>query len=75
MAADLAPVDMRGRYMGLYGLTWGISYGLGPVIAGVLNDNLAPVAMWVFAGLAGLVAAAGFAWLGRHAVRRALAQG
>lgn len=74
MAADLAPVDMRGRYMGLYGLTWGISYGLGPVIAGVLNDNLAPVAMWIFAGLAGLAAAAGFAWLGRSAARRVLAQ-
>lgn len=74
MAADLAPVDMRGRYMGLYGLTWGISFGLGPVIAGALNDNLAPVAMWVFAGAAGLVAAAGFALLGRRAARRSAAQ-
>lgn len=66
MAADLAPADMRGRYMGLYGLTWGVSYGLGPVVAGVLNDNLAPVAMWLFAGAAGLTAAVGFAWLGRR---------
>ncbi|HNS03649.1 MAG TPA: MFS transporter [Anaerolineae bacterium] len=74
MAADLAPVDMRGRYMGLYGLTWGISFGLGPVIAGALNDNLAPVAMWVFAGAAGLVAAAGFALLGRRVARRSAAQ-
>ena len=67
MAANLAPADMRGRYMGLYGLTWGVSFGLGPVIAGLLNDNVAPAAMWLFAGLAGLAAALGFAWLGRRA--------
>ncbi len=72
MAANLAPVDMRGRYMGLYGLTWGVAFGLGPVIAGLLNDNIAPAAMWTFAGLAGLAAALGFAVLGRHTpVRRA----
>ena len=66
MAANLAPADMRGRYMGLYGLTWGVSFGLGPVIAGLLNDTVAPVAIWIFAGLAGLAAAVGFAWLGRR---------
>ncbi len=66
MAANLAPADMRGRYMGLYGLTWGVSFGLGPVIAGLLNDNVAPAAMWLFAGLTGLAAALGFALLGRR---------
>lgn len=66
MAANLAPADMRGRYMGLYGLTWGVSFGLGPVVAGLLNDTVAPAAMWVFAGAAGLAAAVGFALLGRR---------
>lgn len=70
MAANLAPADMRGRYMGLYGLTWGVSFGVGPVIAGLLNDTIAPAAMWVFAGLAGLAAAIGFAWLGRRTTPR-----
>jgi MFS family permease len=66
-AANLAPADMRGRYMGLYGLSWGASLGIAPVIGGWLNDNVAPVAIW-YAGLAmGLVAAAGFLLLKRSA--------
>ena len=34
VAANLAPPDMRGRYMGLYGITWGVAFGIGPVIGG-----------------------------------------
>ena len=60
VAANLAPPDMRGRYMGLYGITWGVAFGIGPVIAGSINDNVAPRAMWLFALAAGLAAAAGF---------------
>jgi len=51
--------------MSIYGLTWGIGFGIGPVIGGFLNDNLAPVAIW-YGGLAmGLVAAVGFVLLAR----------
>jgi MFS family permease len=65
-AANLAPAEMRGRYMGLYGLSWGVSFGIAPVIGGWLNDNVAPVAIW-YAGLAmGLVAALGFLLLERR---------
>ena len=60
VAANLAPPDMRGRYMGLYGITWGVAFGIGPVIAGYLNDNVAPRAIWIFALAAGLMAATGF---------------
>ena len=46
--------------MGLYGLSWGVSMGIAPLIGGWLNDNVAPVAIW-YAGLAmGLASAAGF---------------
>ena len=31
-AANLAPADMRGRYMSIYGLTWGVAQGVGPVM-------------------------------------------
>jgi MFS family permease len=65
LTANLAPPDMRGRYMGVYGLTWGIGLGIGPVLGGYLSDNLAPVAIW-YAGLVmGLAAVAGFLLLGR----------
>jgi MFS family permease len=63
--ANLAPADMRGRYMSIYGLTWSIGFGVGPVLGGYLNDNLAPVAIW-YAGLAlGLAATLGFILLAR----------
>lgn len=72
LAASLAPPDMRGRYMGVYGLTWGVGVGIGPVIGGFLNDHVAPVAIW-YSGLAmALIGAIGFAALGRWLeVRRA----
>ncbi|MBF8255263.1 MAG: MFS protein [Anaerolineales bacterium] len=65
LTANLAPTEMRGRYMGLYSLTWTISVGLGPVLGGVLNDRLAPVAMWYGACLLALVSALMFLGLGR----------
>jgi len=65
LTANLAPADMRGRYMSVFGLTWGIGFGVGPVIGGFLNDTLAPVAIW-YGGLAmGLAAAIGFFLLAR----------
>src|SRR3990170_1926919 len=64
LTANLAPVEMRGRYMGLYSLTWTISVGLGPVLGGLLNDRLAPVAMWYGACLLALVSALMFLGLG-----------
>ena len=66
LTAALAPADMRGRYMGVYGLTWGIGYGIGPVIGALLSDRIAPVATW-YGGLAiGLAAAAGFVVMNRR---------
>jgi MFS family permease len=60
LAANLSPPNMRGRYMGVYGLTWSLGFGLGPVIGGLLNDNIAPVAIWFGALVTGLLATAGF---------------
>lgn len=54
-AANLAPVEMRGRYMSLYGLTWNVASGIGPLTGGFLNDTFGPRTIWYGAGLAGLV--------------------
>lgn len=65
LTANLAPPTMRGRYMSVYGLTWGAGFAIGPVLGGFLNDQLAPVAIW-YGGLAmGLAATLGFGLLGR----------
>jgi MFS family permease len=66
LAANLSPLDMRGRYMGVYGLTWSLAFGIGPVIGGLLNDNLAPVAIWYGALVVGLLATAGFVLLNQQ---------
>jgi MFS family permease len=58
--ASLAPTEMRGRYMGIYSLSWGIAFGIGPVLGGILNDNIGPIAIWVGGLLIGLVSAASF---------------
>jgi MFS family permease len=51
--ANLAPVDMRGRYMSFYTLTWGVAAGIGPIFGGFLNDILGPKAIWLGGAVAG----------------------
>lgn len=63
--ANLAPAEMRGRYMSIFGLTWGIAYGIGPLFGGLLNDHVSITAPWLMGGLIGLISASGFAWLAR----------
>lgn len=72
LAANLAPAEMRGRYMGLFGITWSLGFGIAPVIGGLLSDRVAPVATW-YGGLAlGLVATVGFLLLARRLGRQNL---
>jgi MFS family permease len=67
LVAELAPADMRGRYMSIYGLVWPIGSGTGPIIAGFLSDQFAPVAMWYGGFVLGLIGAAGFFLMSRRA--------
>jgi MFS family permease len=62
-AANLAPLDMRGRYMGVYSLSWSVAAGIGPVFGGFLNDQIGPRAIWLGGGLVGLVSTLNFLWL------------
>jgi MFS family permease len=62
--ADLAPPDLRGRYMSTYWLGWAASRAAAPLIGGFVNDQLAPIAIWYVAlaiGLASTVGLAAFA--------------
>lgn len=60
VVARIAPQALRGRYMSLYSLTMGVARGVGPFIGGVLNDQIAPVAIWYGAMLMGLLSAGMF---------------
>ena len=66
----LAPEDMRGRYMAVFGFSWMVPYAIGPLLAGLVMDNLNPNWLWYGAGILGLFAAGGYYmldWLGRRA--------
>jgi len=60
LAANFAPADMRGRYMAVFGLTWGIPAIFGPGMAGLILDNLNPNLLWYVAGLLCAIAATGY---------------
>ena len=72
-AANRAPEDMRGRYMSLYGLTWALGSGVGPLLGGWLNDNISPQAIWYGALVIGLLSSSGFLLLALAERRRKLA--
>ncbi len=47
LTANLAPPEMRGRYMSFYWLAWSISHGAGPLVGGLIYDQIAPRTMWL----------------------------
>jgi MFS family permease len=57
--ADIAPADMRGRYMSLYWLAWGLSRATAPLIGGALNDHIGPRAIWMGGLVIGLTSVLG----------------
>ncbi|MCX6056237.1 MAG: MFS transporter [Chloroflexi bacterium] len=65
----LAPDHMRARYMGLYTLTWGIGTGVGPLLGGILSDQINPPAIWIGGGIIGLIGAILFCFSSRTSER------
>jgi MFS family permease len=60
VVANFAPVEMRGRYMAISGLTWLIPATIGPAAAGYILDNYNPNLVWYLGGILCLVATLGF---------------
>jgi MFS family permease len=63
--AELAPIDMRGRYMSVAGLSWSAAAGIAPIMGGYLNDNVSPVATWYGGFLIGIIGILDFIYLSR----------
>ena len=69
LVASFAPEQMRGRYMAVSGLSWSISFTVGPYFAGLLLDSANPNLLWGFCGLIGILASLGFVFLNKvHSV-------
>ena len=64
LVAKFAPEEMRGRYMAVFGFSWGIPFAFGPYLAGQILDNYDPRILWYAAGIIGTLAVMGF--LGLH---------
>ena len=64
--ASLAPADMRGRYMSLYGLTHNVASGIAPLMGGFLSDAIAPRATWFGGGILGVISVFAFLLLSRR---------
>jgi MFS family permease len=75
LVAGMAPADKRGRYMAVFGFSWVIPGAVGPLLAGLILDNLDPNWLWLGAGAVGMISAAGFAamhrWMQARAARHA----
>ena len=63
--SQVAPPNMRGRFMGVYGLTWGAAFTFGPA-SGMAIFSFSPEILWSMCGLLGIVA--GGIILGSHRV-------
>jgi len=70
LVAKLAPEDMRGRYMALFGLSWGIPWMFGPLAAGLIMDNIHPNGVWYAAIIVASLAVVGYLYLHRFAGKR-----
>jgi MFS family permease len=68
LVASFAPENMRGRYMAVSGLSWSISFTVGPYFAGLILDSGNPSLLWTCCGLIGILATLGFVLL--HKVRQ-----
>jgi predicted MFS family arabinose efflux permease len=65
LVASFAPENMRGRYMAVSGLSWSISFTVGPYFAGLILDSTNPGLLWAFCGLIGTLATLGFVFLNK----------
>lgn len=64
--ADLAPAHLRGRYMGMWGLTGAVALMIGPNL-GMMLYRFSPATVWWTCGALGVVAAAVISIEGRPA--------
>ncbi|MHA3702320.1 MDR family MFS transporter [Jatrophihabitans sp. YIM 134969] len=71
LVTTLAPEHLRGRYVGATGLAWGGSVLLGPLAGTAVYAHHPAVLWWGCLGT-GVVAAVGYAFLGRAVERRQL---
>jgi MFS family permease len=69
LVAKMAPADMRGRYMAIWGFAWSIPSAVGPLLVGLVMDNADPRLAWYAAGLLCMIGSVAFVLLRRRTER------
>jgi MFS family permease len=59
LAAELAPVRLRGTYLALFGACFGAACGVSPIVGGTLLQAEMPDVIWTIQLVAALLAAVG----------------
>ncbi len=72
IVADLAPSHLRGRYQGVYAMSWGIGALVGPGTGAYLMDRVGERPLWLGCLALGLIAAVGHLAIGPARRRRML---
>ncbi|KUL65568.1 transporter [Streptomyces violaceusniger] len=65
LVARLSPTHARGRYQGMYSLSWSLASLTAPLVGGAVMDRFGSDALWASSAVVGVVAAGGYAALGR----------
>lgn len=67
IVADLAPIELRGLWQGVFGSMWGISFFLGPLIGGWVFEHFSPSVLWTGCFVLGCILTIAYLALGRFA--------
>jgi MFS family permease len=70
--SGIAPEDQRGRYLGLFGLTWNLGMAVGPLSAGILTDLIGMRAPYLGGAIIGALSVLTFMTLDRLSKREKL---
>jgi len=75
LVAELAPAELRGRYAGAYGLTFGTAGFLAPIVGPTVLQVFGAPVLWTCCLVAGASVAAGYLALGRAVTQQESAFG
>ncbi len=71
LIAELSPAALRGRYQGVFSLSWQLAGALAPVLGGLLREQAGNTALWLACAGIGVVTAVAHLVSGPARERRA----
>jgi MFS family permease len=74
LVVRLSPAHGRGRYQGMYTLSWSVAALVAPLMSGLVIDRFGAEWLWGLCAVVGTVAAAGYAALVRRLSRETAAE-